>query len=32
VRAVIACRGRVVGAPPALQECSAPVWRVRRPG
>jgi hypothetical protein len=31
VRAVIECRGLIVGAPPALQECSAPVWRVTRP-
>jgi hypothetical protein len=30
VRAVLACHGRIVGAPPALQECSAPVWRVTR--
>jgi hypothetical protein len=31
VRAVIACEGMIIGAPPALQDCSAPVWRVTRP-
>jgi hypothetical protein len=32
IRAVIACQGMRVGPPPALQSCSAPLWRVTRPG
>jgi len=31
IRAVIACRGVRVGPPPALQSCSARLWRVTRP-
>ena len=31
IRAVIACQGVRVGPPPALQSCSAPLWRETRP-
>jgi hypothetical protein len=32
VHAAIACHGRIVGIPPAMQECSSRAYRVTRPG
>jgi len=32
VRQAISCHGRIVGIPPAMQECRSRAWRVTRPG